>query len=525
MTEVNEISVQKITQEISKTQQILHIIEEILLNKNVKINFFLKENKILREKYHIKNKKIEELENNQSKTVEEENELDNLKKEKTEITNKIINENLEFYTYIDGIKYEFSFTTSKISMTNILTNVTVEMPYNKDICSFAIKFSEISTNYNNFYRKNCNGLSIANIILKNINSSLVNGFREYNNIFKKTSIEFIKAICESGNNIDSFKYFFTNHFLNNCSEYDLSRIFFSACFGGNFEIIHILEHFIENKKKYKINYFPLFEAVKGNNLDIIKWLLEIKEVKVGLNKYILYYMIDLFKYIKNPEIALYFLNTNYIKNYFSITDNYANYDFFYRAISEVIARGHIEVADILLKEAKNKNVDIKKDILDIKNNAFAIAVSQENIEVVQLLLQDPDIDVNTQDDNILTQFAYKYKKTIQLPFQNSKINANMQNIEKKTVLSYAVNFEYIEIVQLLLQHPNVKIEKKDLQKIINLIGQKNFDNYMIIRQQKKIEMGKNSQNLEQDQVLIDNLTNITDSLNLEEKPKLSFNLK
>ena len=126
---------------------------------------------------------------------------------------KLKTNNLAFY-FIDKneIRYDFLFTEDKIIMKYNLNSTPkiVEISYNDEICHFII--DKFRANYSNIFKKNENGLSIANTILKNTDNLLLNNsFIDYihENVskidIKSKNIEFVKALYEAGKDITIFK--------------------------------------------------------------------------------------------------------------------------------------------------------------------------------------------------------------------------------------------------------------------------------------------------------------------------------
>ncbi len=384
------------------------------------------------------------------------------------IMEKIGINDLAFYVYIDNIRYDFLFTKDNITMLDYSTGNTLSIDYyDKRIISFVFKKMGIPKEKyfweeNHIFIKNKNGLSICNVMLKNIYNAavdkrcLIDEFQfhlsEYN---LKPEEPFIKAICESGNNIDIFKYVLLNKYLDKYNP----DIFAAACFGGNTEMVRVLEQQIGNINDLNNNlkFNILKQACAGNDYRIVEYL---------INKYfgdtqgILFLenngkIRELFEVIKYPTIAIFLLKETKSKGL--INNNFLNSTFFYTVMNE-----HTEIAELLLSQP---GVEINGKS-SWENAPLIYAARDGKIEIVQLLISKQDIEINVKDrwdGNTPLHFAVKSKNTemVQLLLKHPKIDVNAEKNRGCTPLHDAVRDGHVEIVQLLLKHPKIEINTKD----------------------------------------------------------------
>lgn len=118
--------------------------------------------------------------------------------------------------------------------------------------------------------------------------------------------------------------------------------------------------------------------------------------------------------------------------------------------------GDYEIVNLLLSQP-NINVNCRDEN---KNCAFSYIIHNFNYVVEELLLH-PDIDVNSQDKSGYTILIEASKgghiETIEKLLSISKINVNIQNWVGVTALIAACESGHTEIVKKLLSHPNVDI--------------------------------------------------------------------
>ncbi len=430
------------------------------------------------------------------------------------IMEKIGMNNLAFYVYIDNIRYDFLFTKDNITMLDYSTKNTLSIDYDDErIISFIFKkmgITEEKEPYkeNYIFKKNKNGLSICNVILKNIYNTIINKqyiidrfqscLSENNNL--KPEEPFIKAICESGNNIDIFKYILLNKYLNNYNLNSLVNILAATCFGGNCEMIHILEQQIEdiNNLNNDIKFNILKQACAGNDCKIVEYLIDkyFKNIQDSLFSEDNEKIIELFEVIKDPAIAIFLLE----KTQF---EGLNNNGFLNRIFFNTVTDGHKEIAELLLLQP-----GIKINVKDNNGNTLLLwAVINAQTKIVQPLLSQPDIDVNAKDYFGYTPLHYatesKNTKIVQLLLKHPKIDVNAKDNDGNTPLHYAVEnghteiVGHTEIIQLLLSNENLETIEDEflMDRIIEMANSnkeiKNaLDIYKLNRQKKQTQLIK-----------------------------------
>eukprot|EP00833_Pecoramyces_ruminatium_P018881 jgi/Orpsp1_1/1192913/evm.model.d7180000096881.1 len=129
------------------------------------------------------------------------------------------------------------------------------------------------------------------------------------------------------------------------------------------------------------------------------------------------------------------------------------------------------ICDVNIKGKKkfailNKRVDIdpnNEKFLDLLQNNFKfskftpllIAVYENHVELVKILLSHPDIEVNEKDTlreltALLLATSMGNTEMVKLLLDHPKININIQDKNGYTALAYAVLDNYTEIIKLLL---------------------------------------------------------------------------
>ncbi len=376
---------------------------------------------------------------------------------KENIMEKLGMNNLSFSVYINNIKYDFLFTKDDIIMFNNSTKDILTTNYNKrNINSFIFNRIDVSEK-NNIFEKNNNGFNICNIILKNSNY-LFNHFKNYqirNNILLKPKKAFIKALCESGNNVDLLEYFVTNHYLDQFDIKTLVDIFAGACFGGNFEMVYILERQLKIEKIKNLNVNKKFNILKqacaGNSVELVEYLLTNylnSDYGFLLNEE---QIIELFEVIKNPAITIFLMKEVSYKGLCS--ESFLNRVFF-----EVICNGHIEIAQLLL-EQESININVKNTN---KRTFLHLAVISECEEAVKLLLAQKNIDVNARDEVGFTPLHLAvingYLEITKLLLLNQDIEINAKNRLIYTPFTYAFKRGDKKMIELLLLQKGSEID-------------------------------------------------------------------
>lgn len=287
----------------------------------------------------------------------------------------------------------------------------------------------------------------------------------------------------------------TNAFLINKS---LTLLQYSMFWGS----MQIIKYLCDNNVELDSSLW--IYAIHSKNPDLIRFLEE-KNVKPENGGYlqlyleaikchhnsIAYYIKD--KYLKRPtkseesQIMKCVLKNH---NYFHFkNDFFTSIDYFY----EFCKYDYYLIVDSLLQNPKldvNKVKKYKKIIqseFDCSNTALTAAVSQNNFEIVELLLSHPTIDVNS--------------KWIQ-EIDQKKDNFHFKTIKNSLIIS--VEKENINMTNLLLSHPKIDINAEKTLKhnflsysfeesktpISLSIFKRNFKLFQLLLKQPKIDVNQ-----------------------------------
>ncbi len=402
-------------------------------------------------------------------------------------------DNLKFETTIENKEKKKIEYTIEFKKDNILIN-DESICYNLDLLLPVIDDC-FKNKKSNFYKKNKNGLSILTMILKNnickgsgvdILLNKIQGYISKENI--EPNEEFIKAIFEAGN-VDLFK-FFTGSYEHLFNKDALAN----ACFGGNYEIIHILED-----KHYEINFNTLKGACAGNDPDIVNYLLDkyyknfdLENVDNFLNN-----IIELFGYIKNPEIASIFLdkideiiedNSKIVSNIFDneivskiynkkekekikkyskeekdkLVRDYLYSKLFFKTVKE----NRLETVYFITEKAKKNNYKIDVNIKDNVNyTPLHYAAENKNLEVIKFLIAQEGIDIDAKNNRnwtpLFSAVLSDNLESIKLLLSQKKIDVNIKDNDGLDPLCFAVmRNNSIGTIKLLLSHPKIDVNKK-----------------------------------------------------------------
>lgn len=123
------------------------------------------------------------------------------------------------------------------------------------------------------------------------------------------------------------------------------------------------------------------------------------------------------------------------------------------------------VIEILFNEHRAKGLDINAENT-IHLFPLSAALSNNDINVLKLLLDDPNININRQDSlsgsTAIMDAAYSNKpEHLEVLLQTSEININIKNNWGLTALMYATNEGHVNIVRELLKTENIDIGIED----------------------------------------------------------------
>ena len=120
---------------------------------------------------------------------------------------------------------------------------------------------------------------------------------------------------------------------------------------------------------------------------------------------------------------------------------------------------------VRVKELLDSGIDV-----NIKNESgdtllHIVCSYNSNIEIVKLLLEQPNIDMNTKNyygkTPLYLACEENHVETVKLLLKHPDIDVNSKTNNGKTSLHRACNINSIEIVKLLLAHPNISVNVKD----------------------------------------------------------------
>lgn len=149
------------------------------------------------------------------------------------------------------------------------------------------------------------------------------------------------------------------------------------------------------------------------------------------------------------------------------------------SIFDIIAMTPDNALQVIVDEidSMKPNVNLIKDILynspidvnatvDGYSNLLIHALYSEKKAVARLLLQHPDYDINLQtpkDKYTALMHSSKWGLTdiVQKMLQNPQINVNIQDSKNETALHLACYTQKTDVVELLLQHPNIDVNIKN----------------------------------------------------------------
>jgi len=251
----------------------------------------------------------------------------------------------------------------------------------------------------------------------------------------------------------------------------------------------------------KANYFnslnndretPLILAIKNNNIEILKLLLENSKIDLKLKDKdgitpMMWYMA-----IMNNES--YSTNIENIKKKLEGPKNNLNFkDVNSKSILDIaIKKNNIYILRILLliKDSNYLN-SLNKDGI----TPLILAIQYSKIEIVKMLLDNPNIDINIQDKNGHTALIHAITNNkieiVKMLLDHPNIDINFQNKNGNTALIHAISNNKIEIVKMLLDHPNIDINfqnKNEYTALIYAIDQNNIEILKILLDNPNIDV-------------------------------------
>ena len=214
---------------------------------------------------------------------------------------------------------------------------------------------------------------------------------------------------------------------------------------SNFDVATIVQKGYDAKKKEKYELTALNAATKESNIDIVKLLLSYKNIDVNRPNIFEY---EKYKIVKNALfIAVEVENVDIINILLEhgVDINFLNIDHDREktALEMAAEKGNHQIIELLLKcKNINPNIRFNKNGFHIRKQISIIfdAVYKQNINIVKLLLAHPQLNVNLS--------------TIQ---QRDNTYGDLCEEAEFTPLNAAINSKNIEIIQLLLSNSKINV--------------------------------------------------------------------
>lgn len=136
------------------------------------------------------------------------------------------------------------------------------------------------------------------------------------------------------------------------------------------------------------------------------------------------------------------------------------------ALYSAIIKNNKEIVELLLNQP---GIDINIKSNDGRTALMEAASDEKRKDIVKLLLSKPNININAQDSHGQTALMMATSpgnlKIVELLFTNlPQINVNLQNKYGLTALMLAINFNHNEIAKLLLNQSNIDVNLYDNQR-------------------------------------------------------------
>jgi len=138
------------------------------------------------------------------------------------------------------------------------------------------------------------------------------------------------------------------------------------------------------------------------------------------------------------------------------------------ALSIAVRGGHIEVVKLLLK---NPNIDVNMKLGMVGVTALNSAIQRDDVDIVKLLLYQPDIDFNGNYpiSNLMIAIMREQKEIVELLLKRG-VDINKKYMDGYTALMWAVERKNVGIINLLLNQSgiDIKIENNNGETALNI---------------------------------------------------------
>ena len=166
-------------------------------------------------------------------------------------------------------------------------------------------------------------------------------------------------------------------------------------------------------------------------------------------------------------------------------------------ITDFVEKLNINLIDLI----ENNNVDIityflENELLDPnENNALEYCIVSDKVEMVKILLKNPKINVNAENDDGFTAITLAVScnntEIAKVLLENLGVDVNIEGEGRYTALTGAIHGDNIDIVKLLLKYPTIDVNKPGIQgytPLIMAISQNSIEITKILLEDPKIDV-------------------------------------
>ncbi|KAK8836958.1 hypothetical protein M9Y10_036992 [Tritrichomonas musculus] len=273
---------------------------------------------------------------------------------------------------------------------------------------------------------------------------LINEFQKMNPSFYQEfswSREILPNACKNGKIKIVEKIIEIIYKFENSIENDITTSFIQAAIYGHIDILKYLTN-----SSLTINYETLSKSgieMKSINSEIFSFMIE--KSPENLKDKLLSNFIYVALYTRNKDLAEYILKQ---KNDFE------------NSLIHAVETNDLDIVDLVLKY--NKKSSLVNKVLRSRT-PLCIAVKNNNLPIVQRLLSLDNIDPNLRDQNnpnpLQIACDKNYIEICERLLQMDKIDPNIEN--PYIPLHISLIYKRWEIVEMLLEHPKIKIREDE----------------------------------------------------------------